>query len=188
MTFLILLFAIKLLAWRKICKWKFQIILLFREETELKISNFLHIKFWFPCRLRLYIHHIKQFWYSRRSNDTLTVNNPTLGKEEKESDNEESGNESRDGMVRPTVNHPVKLRLYNRWPSAFTVSYNMIRTPVLYKLKKEQFLTDGEKSSLLASMFDECVKHTLWVSYYVVFFLSFILTHLLELWISHLFQ
>ena len=64
-------------------------------------------------------------------------------------------------MVRPTVNHPVKLRLYNRWPSAFTVSYNMIRTPVLYKLKKEQFLTDGEKSSLLASMFDECVKHTL---------------------------
>ena len=59
------------------------------------------------------------------------------------------------------VNHPVKLRLRNRWPSVFTVADNMIRIPVLYKLKKEQVLTYGEKSSLLASLFDECVKYTL---------------------------
>ena len=59
------------------------------------------------------------------------------------------------------VNHPVKLRLHNRWPSVFTVADNMIKTPVLYKLKKEQLLIDGEKRSLLASLFGECVKYTL---------------------------
>ena len=64
-------------------------------------------------------------------------------------------------MIPPTVNHPVNLRLDNRWPSVFTVADNMTRTPVLYKLKKKQCLTDGEKSSLLTSLFDECGKYTL---------------------------
>ena len=97
----------------------------------------------------------------QRVDNTLKVNKPTLETEEKESDNEESDNESSDGIVPPTVSHPVKLRLHNKWQSIFTVADNMIRTPVLYKLKKEQFLTDGEKRSLLASLFDECVKHML---------------------------
>ena len=95
--------------------------------------------------------YIKHFWYFRGSDDTLIVNKPTLETEEKESDNEESDNESSDGIVPPTVNHPVKLGLRNRWPSVFTVADNMIRTPVLYKLKKEWFLTEGEKSFLLES-------------------------------------
>ena len=75
------------------------------------------------------------------------VNKPTLEKEEKESDNEELDNESSDGIVPSTVNHPVKLKLHNRWPGVFTVADNIIRTPVLCKLKKEQFLTDSEKVS-----------------------------------------
>ena len=56
-------------------------------------------------------------------------------RQEKESDNEESDNESSDGIVPPTDNHPVKLRLHNRWPSVFPVADNMIRTPVLYTQK-----------------------------------------------------
>ena len=91
---------------------------------------------------------LKHFLYFRGSHNTLTVNKPTLETEKKESDNEESDNESSDGIVPPMVNHPVKLRLHNRWPSVFTVADNMIRFPVLYKLKKEQFLTDGRKKFL----------------------------------------
>ena len=89
------------------------------------------------------------------------VNKPTIEKEGKESDNEEPDNESSDRIVSSTVNHPVKLRLHNRWPGGFTVADNMIRTPVLCKLKKEQFLADGVKRFLLASLFDDCVKYTL---------------------------
>ena len=89
------------------------------------------------------------------------VNKPTLEKEEKESNNEEPDNESSDGIVPSTVNHPVNMRLHNRWPGVVAVADNMIRTPVLCKLKKEQFLADGEKSFLLASLFDDCVKYTL---------------------------
>ena len=44
-----------------------------------------------------------------RSDDTPTVNKPTLKTEEKEFENEEKDNESNDGKVPPTVNHPVKL-------------------------------------------------------------------------------
>ena len=133
-------------------------------KIELNISIFLHIKFCFPCRLNLYIYYIKQFWYFRGSDDTLTVTKPILERQGKESDNEESDNDSSDGIVPPTVNHPVQLRMHNRWPNVFTVA-DMIRTWVLHKLRKEQFLRDGEESSLLASLFDECVKYTLKVSH-----------------------
>ena len=87
---------------------------------------------------------------------------------------EESDNESCDGIVPPTVNYPVNLRLHNRRASVFRVADNMIRTPVSCKLKNGQFLTDAGKSSLLASFFDECVKHTLLVSHYVVFLIFII--------------
>ena len=82
----------------------------------------------------------------------------------------------------PAVNQPVKLRLHNKWLSVLTVSDNMIRNPVLYKLKKVSFLKDGEKRFLLGSFFDECVHvrckfPIMWFS----LFFSFISTQLLEL-------
>ena len=117
--------------------------LLAPKSVLLRFSIFLYIKCCFPCRLRLYIYHIKQFWYFRGSHDTLTVNNPNL--ETEENAIMKSHHVSSDAIVPPTVNHPVKLRLHTRWPCVFTVTDNMIRTPVLYKLKKEQFLTDSEK-------------------------------------------
>ena len=109
---------------------KISIYLVISGKIEVEISIFLHIKLCFPCRLRLYIHsYIKKVWYFRGSDDTLIVNKSTLETEEKEFDNEESDNESSDGIVPPTVNHPVKLRLHNRWPNVFTVADNMIRIP-----------------------------------------------------------
>ena len=84
---------------------------------------------------------------------------PPLRERKKGFDDEELHNESSDRTVPPTVNNAVKLRLHITWQSFFTVA-DMIRVPVLYKLKKNQFLTDTEKSSLLASLFDACVKYT----------------------------
>ena len=114
-----------------------------------------------PLHIKILHSYIKNFWYFRGSDDTLIVNMPTIETEEKEIDNEELDNESSEWIVPPTVNYPVKLRLHNRWPSVFTVVDNMIRSPFLYKFKKELFLTDSEKSSLLASLFYVCVNYTL---------------------------
>lgn len=136
-------------------------------KIDKKILNFLRIKFCFPGRFRLWSHYIRNVWYFRGSDETLSANNPTLETREKDSDNKESENELSDWIVPPIANHLVNLRLYNRRPNVLAVADIIIRTPVLYKLKKEKCLTDGEKSSLVTSLFDDCVKYTLWVSYYV---------------------
>ena len=54
----------------------------------------------------------------------------------------------------------VAQEQYTSWPAVFIIPRESVRTQILCRLDKKIPLTESERTSLLASVFDICIKYT----------------------------